>query len=109
VTLEWLTTAATTSAGEPRGWKLHAVLGATKKSTLRDLNERGARAACGLRTPWGTDLFIDKKCARCLRKLGLACPKCKGNGSVGSVLDRTYDNCNDCHGTGEKDVGLTKS
>jgi len=47
------------------GWRLHAVM-AENEETLSQL--RGRRAACGLlpKYGWGLDLFVDRKCARCL-------------------------------------------
>ena len=52
------------------GWKLHAVPSAPGDATVV--------SACGLIRQWSADLFVEKKCAHCLRKLGLACKICKG-------------------------------
>lgn len=98
---QWLTTGATYANGEPRGWKLHAVLGATEKMT--GLEASRLPSACGLDPrPWGLDLFIEKKCARCLVAVGLACGTCRGKGSHGSLRDGTWAaSCVGCGGTGE--------
>jgi len=88
---EWLTTALNPllpGYSEPRGWKCHAVL----------LNgDNGGKAACGMRAAHGyaMDLFIEKKCARCLIVLGLACKACRGTGANG------LRPCFDCLMTGE--------
>lgn len=99
---EWLPTGATYPGpgGEPRGWRLHAVMGATKEMTAGEAWK--LPAACGLTPrPWGMDLFIEKKCARCLRALGIACAACRGKGSTGSTLDGSWEVCLGCFGTGE--------
>lgn len=78
-THQWLTTAPNprcprTGIDEgQRGWVQHAVV-ATDEQTLGDL--RYTAAACGLRPShgWGVDLFIERKCARCCKKLGLPPP-----------------------------------
>lgn len=69
----WLTTApnprtrATGVDAGQRGWKLHAIA-ANEKSIFGEV--RYLRAACGLspRHGWGMDLFIEDKCATCLKK-----------------------------------------
>ena len=76
--VHWLTTApnprapaAGYDAGQ-RGWRLHAVV-ADDSQAFKELG-RGANvapSACGLRPRhgWSLDLFIEDKCARCLRKV----------------------------------------
>lgn len=72
MTVYWLTTApnprspATGFDAGQRGWKRHAV------ECTSDSFEaiKNASALCGL-TPvhgWSMDMFIDDKCARCVRK-----------------------------------------
>lgn len=87
---EWLTTALNPllpGYTEPRGWKCHAVLG----------GGNGTRAACGMLAPhgWAADLFIEKKCARCLVALGVECKVCCGTGANDGA------GCLPCLGTGE--------
>jgi hypothetical protein len=75
-TVQWLTTkpsgrSHTHSADDGvTGWRLHAVE-ATKDALLSELKRKSA--VCGLRprTGWGLDLFIDARCTRCEKKLGL--------------------------------------
>jgi hypothetical protein len=73
-TLEWMTTAPnpraalrdqTADAGQ-RGWSTHAVFVDPSASTLGDV--RATRAACGLLPShgWGIDLFIERRCRRCV-------------------------------------------
>jgi len=71
--IQWLTTepnprspATGFDAGQ-RGWKRHAVE-ATDETTFAAI--RFKAAACGLQPAhgWGSDLFIEDKCARCLAK-----------------------------------------
>lgn len=64
-----------------RGWRQHAVESSATE-VIGDIKAR--RAACGLRAAhgWNLDLFIEKKCARCLYALGLACPECQGRGTI---------------------------
>lgn len=95
---QWLTTlpnprsrATGTDAGTV-GWKTHAL---AVSSTALLSHFRRARAVCGLLPAhgWGMDLFIERKCARCLRALGIACSVCRGTG--------TRDGwCSACVGTG---------
>lgn len=67
----WLTTApnprsrATGFDAGQRGWKTHAVV-CTSESFEAIKN---AKAACGLAPAhgWSVDLFIEDKCARCVR------------------------------------------
>lgn len=69
--VQWLTTAPNPRVAShsadfgQRGWRTHAVLADTQQSVA----SLGHRAAlCGLRPVhgWDMDLFIEKKCARCL-------------------------------------------
>ena len=70
----WLTTAPsgrshTHGADDGQtGWRLHAVF-VDDRATFNDI--RYARAACGMLpgTGWGLDLFIEQRCASCVRKL----------------------------------------
>jgi hypothetical protein len=88
---DWLTTAPNPilpGYAEPRGWKCHGVL----------INgDNGTRAACGMRAShgWSVDLFIEKKCARCLVALGVECKECHGTGAHG------IRPCLACMSTGE--------
>ena len=74
---QWLTTApnphssATGFDAGQTGWRTHAVLVSLKGT--RNLYRR-ARAACGLLPAhgWAMDLFIERKCASCLRALGMS-------------------------------------
>lgn len=52
-----------------KGWRLHAI--ESDETTFSGLGRQ--RTLCGLRPRWGwsLDLFIEKKCARCAKKLGL--------------------------------------
>jgi len=94
----WVVTNNYSKSDVPRGWKLHAVE-APEKATFEDIKR--LEAACGLHTRrgWSIDLFITKKCARCLVALGLACPFCRGKGETGRF--ETWNNCYPCNGTGE--------
>lgn len=73
---QWLTTApnpqspATGVDAGQRGWKLHAV--DTFEDSFKAIRFR--RSACGLLPAhgWSLDLFIEDKCARCLKALGEA-------------------------------------
>lgn len=74
---QWLTTSptgrthtCTIDCGQT-GWRLHAVQ-AEESEPSAQLGRR--RAACGLvpASGWGLDLFIDQRCRRCERALGLA-------------------------------------
>lgn len=105
--LVWLTTGATRDNGEPRGWRMHAVPG-LNADTLIEVKRR--RALCGTLSShgWDIDLFIEKKCARCLRRAGLACGRCRGRGYYGSTSDGTWNTCQDCATTGELREGLSK-
>ncbi len=98
---QWVVTNTYTRYGEPRGWKLHAVE-ADESAAFEDI--KGLDAACGLRSKrgWGLDLFIEKKCARCLVATGRACTYCRGKGSTGSALSGTWDSCQQCGGSGER-------
>lgn len=98
MSVEWVTTGTTTKHGEPRGWRLHAVE-ATSKSKFSEIAHKPA--ACGLRAPWGLDLFIEKKCIRCMRRLGLACPACRGTG-VTKRATGGRQTCETCLGKGDK-------
>lgn len=91
--IEWMLPDSYSVQGVPRAWKLHAVR-AKATDTGRDVRFR--RAACGLRTArgWTIDLFVEQRCSRCLRALGLAHVPCKGRGVVG------YASCQPCRGTG---------
>lgn len=96
---QWLTTAPdphtrdrSYDAGQ-KGWRTHAVE-AEDSDKFSSISQK--RSACGILPAhgWSLDLFVEKKCARCLRKLGLACPKCNA---------RPYAYCGPCTGTGERD------
>jgi len=72
----WVTTAPNPAsrgtgydAGQ-QGWKLHAVPGA-ESETFEQI--RGRRSACGVSPShgWSLDLFIEDRCLRCVKKLGL--------------------------------------
>jgi hypothetical protein len=94
---EWLTTALNPllpGYAEPRGWKCHAVQ-TVKMDTLVGVR---MPAACGLRARhgWAADLFITKKCARCLVALGVQCKTCSGTGRA-----QGYAPCLPCLATGE--------
>lgn len=80
-TYQWLTTAPNPAAGRgspfwneydqgQRGWRLHAVA-ASPDETLAQI--RGQQAACGLLPShgWDLDMFIERRCARCVKRLGL--------------------------------------
>lgn len=77
MTYEWLPTAPSGRAHThgadcgQTGWRLHAVQ-VENGETFEQVGRRPA--VCGLRpgTGWGLDLFIEDRCKRCLRKLGLA-------------------------------------
>ena len=74
--IQWLTTrpsgrAHTHGADDGQtGWRLHAVV-ANSEATFEQIKHY--RAACGMRPRhgWGLDLFIERRCARCEKKLGL--------------------------------------
>lgn len=74
--VQWLTTAPsgrshTHGADDGQtGWRLHAVV-ADPAMTFDQI--KLYRAVCGMRprTGWGLDLFIERRCARCEKKLGL--------------------------------------
>jgi hypothetical protein len=74
--VQWMTTlpkpgtpATGWDAGQ-RGWRAHAVE-ADESERFSEIGDR--RAACGLlpRHGWSMDLFIDRRCTRCERALGL--------------------------------------
>lgn len=75
--IHWLTTApnpkspATGFDAGQRGWRLHAVE-APEKAKFADIAKQAA--VCGTRPAhgWGIDLFIDERCDRCVRKLGVS-------------------------------------
>lgn len=102
-TVQWVTTGQNPNVPQygvdqgQRGWRLHAIE-ARKDESFAAVRDR--RAACGLhaRHGWAMDLFIDRPCAKCLVKLGLACPICRGRGHVGKVLDSTWEICRTCCG-----------
>jgi len=100
MSIGWMNTGTYRKNGEPRGWKLHAVELPNGDDT-KVAEIVGTRSACGLssRNGWDIDLFIEKKCARCLRTLGLACPNCRGRGDLGRK--HQYGWCSVCMGTGE--------
>jgi hypothetical protein len=74
--IQWLTFAPsgkshTHSADDGvTGWRLHAIA-ATDKTTMGELGRKAA--ICGRRpkTGWNLDLFIEQKCSRCEKALGL--------------------------------------
>lgn len=105
--VQWLTTAPNPKspmsgydAGQ-RGWRTHAVRIAPV-ATLKDA--RVIRSECGILPPhgWGLDLFIERRCARCLRALGVACKVCRGKGTnYGPRFGANESgHCFDCNGTG---------
>lgn len=77
---------------------MHAVL-ATERTKLEEV--RFVASACNILPAHGRglDMYIEKKCACCLRRLGLACPKCKGKGSYGKLLDNSWSVCGACLST----------
>ena len=91
---QWLTTQNNPTLSvdaEPRGWRRHAVVG-DDNETFEEYTKR--RALCGLRARhgWGMDLFIVKRCKRCVRLSGVVeCRVCKGYG------------CTICRDTGVED------
>ena len=91
----WLTTAPNPSSRDTgndagqRGWRAHAVMSDPRTSVAK---LRNARAACGLvpEHGWGMDLFIRRRCARCIVATGGAiCPTCHGTGMT--CCDETGD------------------
>jgi len=54
--------------GGQRGWRTHAVRGNLK---TRFSEIRKARSACGLqpRHGWGMDLWVERRCVKCERKM----------------------------------------
>jgi hypothetical protein len=74
MSIQWLTTnpnprsPATGHDAGQTGWKMHAVI-AEPSEKFSDIKYR--RALCGLRARhgWGSDLFIEDQCARCLKAL----------------------------------------
>lgn len=72
---QWVTTApnprspATGFDAGQRGWRLHAVR-ALDSETFKQIRYRVA--ACGLlpNHGWDIDSFIERKCARCCKKVG---------------------------------------
>lgn len=76
MTIQWLTTAPNPDPfvyhGGPdqgqRGWRLHAIE-AEDTETFPQIRSR--RAACGLRAAhgWDLDLFIERRCSRCVAHL----------------------------------------
>jgi hypothetical protein len=105
--IQWLTTmpnprvVSHTADDGQRGWRTHAVE-AEGTDSLASLRHKAA--LCGLRPAhgWGLDLFIERKCTRCLRKAGMACHACNGTGATGSLRDGTWKTCDRCATTGEK-------
>ncbi len=77
--VQWLTTAPNPRVrgygadDGQRGWRTHAVIAYEEQSLTEIANYR---ALCGLRARhgWGIDLFIEQKCARCLRALNAKAP-----------------------------------
>ncbi len=77
---QWMTTSPNPrdpgsgyDAGQ-RGWRLHAIR-ALDSETVQDVRSRVA--ACGLYPShgWNLDLFIERKCERCCKKLSLPQPE----------------------------------
>jgi hypothetical protein len=73
--IHWLTTlpsprarATGFDAGQ-RGWRLHAVE-APDEFKFSELNAAKHPALCGIipRHGWGLDMFIERKCSRCVKK-----------------------------------------
>lgn len=95
--IQWLTTGSV-SADSPRGWRLHAVR-AEDQETSKGIRCRSAECGMIPAHGWDLDLFIEKKCVRCLRATGLVCPTCKGRGDMGKP---NYMPCYDCNFTGER-------
>lgn len=88
--ISWLVTRADRK-GSSYGWRLHAV--------PRAPGDNIVASACGRRGWWGADLFVEKKCAHCLRTLGLACKACNGTGRA--PKDANSMQCCECN-DGEK-------
>jgi hypothetical protein len=106
---QWLTTAQNPrsrptgyDAGQ-RGWSTHAVI-ATPSAKFSEL--RTISSLCGLLPAhgWGMDMFIERQCRRCLRKLGFACLTCRGSGYRRTSVTH-YEDCPDCKGTGKSPAG----
>ena len=100
--VQWLTVQSAPDRDHlaPHGWRCHAVH-AEPEETWEDVRDR--KSLCGV-TPvhgWGSDLFIDRKCVRCLRAVGMACATCTGKGSTGKLKEGTWGACYDCDSTGE--------
>jgi hypothetical protein len=75
---QWLTTAPNPRVSQfrnedagQRGWCLHAIK-AVDSATFNQV--RFEYAACGLRAKhgWGLDMFIKRKCKKCLKALDLS-------------------------------------
>jgi len=96
---EWLASRPNPTEVEPDlpiGMRLHAVSG----------SEASGRALCRVRNAWGwrKDEFLKKKCAKCLRKLGIACKACGGVGFVRLHFEGRQGGamtCEVCRGSGE--------
>lgn len=101
---QWLTTAPNPNVrgygadDGQRGWRTHAVI-ATDETKLSEILD--SSAACGLSPAhgWGMDMFIERKCKRCLRTLGILCLACRGHGDVRRD-DGVYVGCSKCKGEG---------
>ena len=95
----WFSTNCRPHRVDPDGWKLHAVEGDPHDPNLKMKDIKYLRSACGIipRRGWGMDLYIEKKCVQCLRKLGIACKVCKGRGDSGKP---NYRPCHACRFTG---------
>lgn len=71
------------------GYDDYAVAG----KPLHAVNLTTGRSLCGLwRKAWSFDLFNYAMCIRCLRKLKIECPVCKGTGSQNRSC------CTGCYG-----------
>jgi len=105
---QWLTTSVNprtvshTADDGVRGWRQHAIE-ATADEQFGAVRDR--KAACGLRAAhgWGLDMFVEKKCARCLRALGIACPRCRG---TGRVEGDSNGSCLECFGRSQTPESL---
>lgn len=77
--IEWLTTATRPNApatgydAGQQGWRLHAVE-APENAKFSELGR--VVAVCGTRPRygWSLDMFIDRRCSKCVQKLGVETP-----------------------------------
>ena len=78
-------------------------LEASRRGCHREDHTRRGPSACGVRPwrGWSVDLFVENKCARCMRKLGIDCKKCRGKGFTGRASTNNWKPCYACAFTGE--------